>query len=54
MDRKVDTAPIAPYLAAFFDNVLDQVRPLLHLNRQSIPARCIKIVYFVHILVQSN
>lgn len=24
MDRSVDTAPIAPSLAAFFDNVLDQ------------------------------
>lgn len=24
MDRSVDTSPIAPALAAFFDNVLDQ------------------------------
>ena len=26
MDRSVDTRPVAPYLAAFFDDVLDQVR----------------------------
>ena len=24
MERTVDTKPIAPFLAAFFDNVLDQ------------------------------
>ena len=49
MDRSVDTAPIAPALAAFFDNVLDK-----SISELNFKVHLIADSFFQHLSIESD